>query len=119
MATVNPPPIPRIPRQFLGDNETRAFFQQLQKILLQLFIKVDGGSDTDFSNLDDYLTAGDLAYLTSRLQNRVDQDQPELSIIYREINQLKQEIAELKADANPVFPLLSISQRIDDIEAQL
>lgn len=119
MTTINPPPIPRIPKQFMGDSETRAFFQQIQKILLQMFIKVDGGSDTDLTNLDDYLTAGDLAYFTAQLQHRDTEDQPELSLLYSEINQLKQEIAALKADSGPVFPLLSIHQRIDDIEAQL
>lgn len=45
MANVNPPPIPRIPRQFLQDVETRGFFQEVQRILFQLWLRSGGGSD--------------------------------------------------------------------------
>jgi hypothetical protein len=42
---VNPPPQLRIPRQFLGDRETMAFFEQQRTILFQLWSKLGGNTD--------------------------------------------------------------------------
>lgn len=45
MTVVNPPPQLRIPREFLKDSETRAFFERQQTILFQLWNRTGGGSD--------------------------------------------------------------------------
>lgn len=42
---VNPPPIPRIPERFIQDVNTRFFFQEIQKILLQLWLKTGAGGN--------------------------------------------------------------------------
>jgi hypothetical protein len=42
---VNPPPQLRIPKQFLQDRETLAFFDQQRTILFQLWNKLGGNSD--------------------------------------------------------------------------
>jgi hypothetical protein len=49
---VNPPPFLNIPREFLVNKEQRAFFQQQNTILFQLWQKLGGASDpiTDLAN---------------------------------------------------------------------
>jgi hypothetical protein len=49
---VNPPPFLRIPTDFIQDREKRAFFEQYNTILLQLYNKLGGNSDpiTDLAN---------------------------------------------------------------------
>jgi len=42
---VNPPPFLRIPTDFIQDREKRAFFEQYNTILLQLYNKLGGNSD--------------------------------------------------------------------------
>jgi hypothetical protein len=42
---VNPPPQLRIPRQFMQDRETIAFFDQQRTILFQLWSKLGGNTD--------------------------------------------------------------------------
>lgn len=42
---VNPPPFLRIPTDFIKDREKRAFFEQYNTILLQLYNKLGGSSD--------------------------------------------------------------------------
>lgn len=43
---VNPPPQLRIPKQFLGDREIVAFFDQQITILRQLYDRTGGASDS-------------------------------------------------------------------------
>ena len=51
MATnVNPPPFLRVPTQFLGNRELRAFFEQQNTILFQLWQRTGGDTD-DLSEL--------------------------------------------------------------------
>ena len=42
---VNPPPQLRIPKQFMQDRETLAFFDQQRTILFQLWSKLGGNTD--------------------------------------------------------------------------
>jgi hypothetical protein len=42
---VNPPPFLRIPTDFIQDREKRAFFEQNNTILLQLYNKLGGNND--------------------------------------------------------------------------
>lgn len=121
MAIVNPPPIPKIPQTFLKNKETKFFFQQIQKILLQIHFKIGGGSDSDLTNTDDFLTSGDLSYLRSQLSTtgEVETDTTQLAMIHSELKQLRREIEDLKTDTHPVLPLSDLFSRIDDIEAQL
>lgn len=67
---VNPPPQLNIPRQFLGDNETRAFFEQQRTILFQLYQKTGGSSDP----ISAATNARDSAYSTfaQHLQRQID-----------------------------------------------
>jgi hypothetical protein len=45
MAKVNPPPTLRIPQAFLADREIRAFIQQQNQILFQLYNRTGGVND--------------------------------------------------------------------------
>ena len=42
---VNPPPFLRIPKAFLNDREVRAFVEQQNTIIFQLYQKLGGNSD--------------------------------------------------------------------------
>ena len=47
---VNPPPFLRIPPEFLKDRVTRAFFEQQNTVIFQLWEKL-GGNDDPLNNL--------------------------------------------------------------------
>ena len=47
---VNPPPFLRIPPEFLKDRVTRAFFEQQNTVIFQLWEKL-GGNDDPLDNL--------------------------------------------------------------------
>ena len=49
---VNPPPFLKIPPEFLKDRVTRAFFEQQNTVIFQLWNKLGGNNDpiTDLSN---------------------------------------------------------------------
>ena len=54
---VNPPPFLNIPREFLANKEQRAFFQQQNTILFQLWQKLGGASDP-IADLTSFSTNG-------------------------------------------------------------
>ena len=54
---VNPPPFLNIPKDFLANKEQRAFFQQQNTILFQLWQKLGGASDP-ISELANFSTNG-------------------------------------------------------------
>lgn len=45
MSKVNPPPVLRIPQEILNNQNTRSYFEQINKILFQLWMRTGGGSD--------------------------------------------------------------------------
>jgi len=58
MATnVNPPPFLKIPKAFLQDREIRAFVEQQNTIMFQLWQKL-GGNNDPISNLSNFSTNG-------------------------------------------------------------
>lgn len=59
MSTVNPPPQPKIPQQFMRDDSLRGYFQSVQKILLQLQIRTGGGGDQVAENTTNIATNAD------------------------------------------------------------
>lgn len=42
---VNPPPRPRLPREWVANNEIRAWTEQLQTIVFQLYRRTGGNND--------------------------------------------------------------------------
>ena len=60
---VNPPPFLRIPKAFLEDREVRAFIEQQNTIIFQLFNRT-GGDNDDISDLQNFSTNG----VSSQLQ---------------------------------------------------
>lgn len=60
---VNPPPFLKIPRAFLSDREIRAFVEQQNQILFQLWRKLGGNED-----LISDLTNGSLNAFNSQTQ---------------------------------------------------
>jgi hypothetical protein len=66
---VNPPPQLRIPKQFLQDRETLAFFDQQRTILFQLWSKLGGNSDplADLKNSNEQVFSAYTQYLNKRL----------------------------------------------------
>jgi hypothetical protein len=59
---VNPPPQLKLPKRFLTDPETRAYFEQQQRIMYQLWRRTGGADDTigdlasiNFSNFNGQL----------------------------------------------------------------
>lgn len=69
VSTVNPPPVPRIPSAFLKDAETRGYFTQLGRILLQLYLNTDNGPDS-LGDVSTRLAAAEAAI--SLLQTELD-----------------------------------------------
>lgn len=67
---VNPPPRPRIPAAFEKDREVRAYIEQLQTIIFQLYQRTGGDSD-DISNLLDKNTNGLNSYVQQAIK-RID-----------------------------------------------
>jgi hypothetical protein len=55
--SVNPPPQLKIPKAFLEDREVRAFIQQQNTILFQLYNR-SGGNNDAVSNLENFSTSG-------------------------------------------------------------
>jgi hypothetical protein len=55
--SVNPPPQLKIPKAFLQDREVRAFIQQQNTILFQLYNR-SGGSNDSVSSLENFSTSG-------------------------------------------------------------
>jgi hypothetical protein len=55
--SVNPPPQLKIPKAFLEDREVRAFIQQQNTILFQLYNR-SGGSNDSVSSLENFSTSG-------------------------------------------------------------
>jgi hypothetical protein len=54
---VNPPPFLRIPKAFLQDREVRAFIEQQNTVIFQLYQKLGGQSDP-IANLENFSTNG-------------------------------------------------------------
>lgn len=44
MATVNPPPIPRMPERFFNDPNARAYFDAITRIIFQLWVNSSSGT---------------------------------------------------------------------------
>jgi len=71
MATnVNPPPFLKIPKAFLQDREIRAFVEQQNTIMFQLWQKLGGSSDP-ISNLSNFSTNGNSSQVQF-LQQQID-----------------------------------------------
>jgi hypothetical protein len=66
---VNPPPQLRIPRQFMQDRETLAFFDQQRTILFQLWSKLGGNTDplAELKNSNEQVFSAYTQYLNKRL----------------------------------------------------
>lgn len=45
MATVNPPPILRKPREFQSNKDVRFYLDSLERIIFQLWTRLGGGTD--------------------------------------------------------------------------
>jgi len=58
---VNPPPNLRIPRALLADREQRAYFEQLQTIMFQLWQRTGAGSDLVDSTSEEVKEFNDLS----------------------------------------------------------
>lgn len=53
---VNPPPRPKLPRSFIEDREIRAWSEQLQQIVFQLYNRTGGNVDNLGQALNDIIT---------------------------------------------------------------
>jgi hypothetical protein len=67
---VNPPPFLRIPKAFLQDREVRAFIEQQNTVIFQLYQKLGGASDP-ISDLENSST-GAFTSQTQWLQKQID-----------------------------------------------
>jgi hypothetical protein len=54
---VNPPPFLKIPPEFLKDRVTRAFFEQQNTVIFQLWNKL-GGNNDPIADLSNFSTSG-------------------------------------------------------------
>jgi hypothetical protein len=67
---VNPPPFLKIPKAFLQDREVRAFIEQQNTIIFQLYQKL-GGSNDPISDLSNFSTSGNSSQVQF-LQQQID-----------------------------------------------
>jgi hypothetical protein len=114
MATVNPPPIPRLPPQWLSDPDIRAYQTAVNKIIFQLWIKTGSGSSSEVLTDDDI--AGEFYYLLAQLNNKQEVDVPDIHYFQSQINAIRKEIEDLKNEHATIMPLSSIDARLRDIE---
>ena len=65
MTNVNPPPQPRLPKQFLNDKEVTGYMRQLQTIIFQLYQRTGGDSDSinEISNIPSLSTNAQIQQL--------------------------------------------------------
>jgi hypothetical protein len=71
MATsVNPPPFLKLPPEFLKDRQTRAFIEQQNQVIFQLWNRLGGGNDS-VSDLQNFSTNGSSS-TTQWLQKQID-----------------------------------------------
>lgn len=81
MATVNPPPNFKIPREFLKDKEARSYFQQLQFTVFQLWKRTGGGNDIIDSIEDDITSTESRVSRISARVNSLEKIQFDIEII--------------------------------------
>lgn len=74
---VNPPPLLRMPAAFLSDREVRAFVEQQNTIIFQLWQKL-GGNNDPLSELESFSSNG-FSSQTQWLQKQID-GMPEFTI---------------------------------------
>ena len=67
---VNPPPFLKIPKVFLQDREVRAFIEQQNTIIFQLWQKL-GGNNDPISDLSNFSTNGNSSQVQF-LQQQID-----------------------------------------------
>tara|TARA_R110002096_G_scaffold233302_1_gene423373 strand:- start:342 stop:635 length:294 start_codon:yes stop_codon:yes gene_type:complete len=67
---VNPPPFLRLPDAFVKDRQVRAFLEQQNQIIFQLWTKL-GGNDDPITDLQNFSTNG-FSSNVQWLQNQID-----------------------------------------------
>lgn len=61
---INPPPQPRYPKAIADDREARSYFDAINRIILQLYRKTSGGTESFDDQLTQFNELEDLIYLS-------------------------------------------------------
>jgi len=94
VSNVNPPPIPRIPPELMRSPQMRGYFEELRRIIFQLWVRTGGGNDAV-----DEIRNGELYEPGIETSN-------------------SSEVAEEAQIDHEIFGLtLSILERVEDLEA--